>query len=1023
MLSLAANTALAFLSVVVLAAARASAADGVLVPRAHGPGRGYHGCVIDETTFGDFVLDAQLRRSSAVTHYGLLFRYIDEQNLYRLVLRTGQRDFRIEKVVDGASDYRTARYVHFPSQANRWYSVRLSAVGSKVRVWIDGALLYENDGFTERAEGLVGVTVFDPAQAEYDDVVVRAADGDLVLFRDDFDDGDCVGWHAVGTREARGVWDVQEKADRQPPARDFEVTASFQAAPASGPNRTMFEFPSLLCLRDGRLFTVFVEENQHGTPPWAAMPSSGKLWCAWSDDLGGTWTKKTLFVDTPVDDRHGYVTELPDGDLLASFWVQLVAFGVRGLLNYMTLSEDGGVTWSDPWCFRSPNQRPNKPGVPQTPGSCSVTVPARLHTDGRLYLPVATCGHDGSPPSEAGLLWSADGGRTWGEYVTIAFDAERRTSFCEPAVVCTPSGKWIAVMRTEMPINPGTTHPYKLGPTMWSTSPDGRTWSPARTMPLAYTHQGSTAPFLLQTATGVVVFAVNTGLAFSYDDGRTWVPQELQCGYYPVLTEVAPGTLTSLACGMGGKVIRLTKPVPGDGAEASATPVPQVPPPVTLPDHRLTPVHVDSVLGTPRAVRLRGPLPRRRSALVRPDAWPLLCVFAAETPRGHAVACVFGDGERTEWSKPLLLERTSGEAQAVWIGAARNGDLLLVYSVRTPEGSGTSYVASSRDGASSWTPARELRSPVPATGWMASGDPISMGDGGWLLPCTAWMEDGTEHGVLLSSRDNGDTWHRQADAPAGLLAPSLAVTRDGRWLVLGSTGRSGELAWSASADRGATWSETRATGLRGGNVAVVELLESFVVAGFVGQDGQLAGAITWGELDCWLARPIACGHLVRIAGRKLIALGSGTDLAGEVGRQAQVPLDLSEKKEARRLAGKLVPVTDAAFRLEGEWAPVEDATGVRLRTEGHHRAHVRFAGSVLFLVHAQAPDGHILRVTVDGEEYPPVDTRGSEAYPVSTCLAADLPPGEHELELRPLMPWQNGNWAIGGIEIESGEQR
>ena len=1006
-----------------LAPGRGAAMDGVLVPRTHGPGRGYHGCVAAGKTFDDFILGARLRRASAVTHYGLLFRYVDEGNLYRLVLRTGQRDFRVEKLVEGVSDYRTTPYIRFPSQANRWYDVRLSVVGSTVRVWVDGALLYESDGFAERLKGLVGVTVFDPARAELDDVVVRSADGEDVLFRDDFDDGDCVGWHAVGAPEARGDWVVQEKIARQPPAQEFEMTSSFRAAPSTGRNQSLFEFPSLLRLRDGRLFTVFIEENQHGTPPWAAMPSSGKLWCAWSDDLGKTWTERTPFVDTPVDDRHCYVTELADGSLLASFWVQLVAFGVRGLLNYMTVSKDGGMTWSDPWRFVSPNQRTDKPGEPQVRGGCSVTVPASRHADGRLFLPVATCGHDGRPPSEAGLLWSEDSGRTWGDYVTVAFDAERRVSFCEPAVVCSQSGRWIAVMRTEVPINPGTTHPYTLGPTMWCTSPDGRTWSEPEELPLEHTRQGSTAPFLLQTATGVVVFAVNTGLAFSYDEGGTWVPQELQCGYYPVLAELASGTLASLACGMQGKVFGLTKPVAASEPAAAATPVPRIPPPSALPDHRLTPVQVDSVRGTPRAVRLRGALSPGRSALVRPDAWPLLCVFAADTPEGHAVACVFGNGDRSRWTEPLLIGRAQGDVETVWLGAGRDGHLVLACAVRRPDGHSTSYVADSREGGASWSSARELRPPEPGTTWAASADPIRTKDGEWLLPCDARTDDGREHGILLASQDDGETWQVQAATVAGLRHPSLAATRDGRWLALGKTDGPDELAWSTSADRGATWSDAKPTGLRGGLAAVTELLESFVVAGFEGQDRQLAGGISWGDMQHWQGRRIACGHLVRIAGRKHVALGSGTDLAGEYNRMAQVPLDPDEVEGARRLADRRVPVTDSAFRLDGEWGRVEEEDGVRLETNGHHRVHVRFSGSVVFLVHAQLHDGHLLRVAVDGEEYPPVDTRGPEAYPVSTCLAAGLPPGEHELELSPLLHWQKGSWCIGGIAVESGEEQ
>ena len=52
--------------------------------------------------------------------------------------------------------------------------------------------------------------------------------------------------------------------------------------------------------------------------------------------------------------------------------------------------------------------------------------------------------------------------------------------------------------------------------------------------------------------------------ALSYDEGETWVPQETTCGYYPNLHEIQPGTLATIACGMGGRVLGLTS---GDDIE------------------------------------------------------------------------------------------------------------------------------------------------------------------------------------------------------------------------------------------------------------------------------------------------------------------------------------------------------------------------------------------------------------------------------------------------------------------------
>jgi hypothetical protein len=218
--------------------------------------------------------------------------------------------------------------------------------------------------------------------------------------------------------------------------------------------------------------------------------------------------------------------------------------------------------------------RPNKPGIR---GGFSLTVPPTELPDGTLVMPVHCLSSVDRALPEIGLLRSRDGGRTWGDYSTIAYDPKDRISFVEPAVVRLRSGKWIAVTRTEVPIHPGRTHPYTVGPTMICTSTDeGRTWSKPERLPLSFTWQGSTAPFLLQTKSGVVVFAVNTGVAFSYDDGKTWEPQAIKCGYYPNLLEIAPNTIATLAAGMQGRVFSLTKPTKGIPPPDDAATPPEV---------------------------------------------------------------------------------------------------------------------------------------------------------------------------------------------------------------------------------------------------------------------------------------------------------------------------------------------------------------------------------------------------------------------------------------------------------------
>jgi len=507
-----------------------SQGDFVLFQKEHGPERGYHKLLIEGREFGDFVFEADLRNLPGVSHYGLVFRYRDERNLYRLVLRPTTEDFRVEKVIDGQSDYATTGHVRFPLRANRWYRVRLVGRGPHVEVWIDGKRKFSRDGFSELTCGQAGVTNFDRVSAEFDSARISSADGKKVLFEDDFDSGRLDSWAVVGPEGVRGEWGLQPKIERKELREDFVEHYIYRAVTSLGRTHDLLDFPGIMKLQSGELLSIFIEEHQHGTPPWAIQPASGKLWMTRSTDLGRSWSKPTPFLDTPLDDRHCYTLQLSGGDLLAFWWVQTVGFGIPGVFNFVSRSTDGGATWEDPARVRSGKPaRPNKLGIR---GGLSLTVPPSELPDGTLVMPVHCLSSVDRALPEIGLLRSRDGGRTWGDYSTIAYDPEDRISFVEPAVARLRSGKWIAVTRTEVPIHAGRTHPYKLGPTLHCTSTDeGRTWSKPERLPLSFTWQGSTAPFLLQTNSGVVVFAVNTGTAFSYDDGKTWEPQAINCGY------------------------------------------------------------------------------------------------------------------------------------------------------------------------------------------------------------------------------------------------------------------------------------------------------------------------------------------------------------------------------------------------------------------------------------------------------------------------------------------------------------
>ncbi|MFH1265713.1 MAG: exo-alpha-sialidase [Planctomycetota bacterium] len=1004
-----------------------SEGDKVLYQEAHGPERGYHDLLIKERVFSDFVLEADLRCPSSVTHFGLVFRYKDQQHFYRLVLRPQDKDFRVEKVI-GTSNYASARHVAFPLRSNRWYHVRLVVHGGHVEVWMDGQRKYGGDGFDELSGGLAGVTVFDHAPVEFDNVRVTAVDSSKVLFQDDFNKGRLENWIVSGPDGVKGLWAAQPKVERVEPRKDFVEQYTFQVCPSTGRNQSMFEFPGIMKLRDGQLLTLFIEENQHGTPPWAAMPSSGKLWMARSTDLGRTWTTPTLFLDTPIDDRHAYTLQLANGDLLSFWWVQTVAFGPGGEFNYTARSTDGGLTWEDPVRFRSGKPAWPLPPKPAIRGGSSLTLPPIQLPDGTLAMAIHCLGSDNRPPTEIGLLRSRDNGRTWGDYSTIAFDSQRLVSFVEPAVVRLASGKWIVVTRTEIPINPGTTHPYKLGPNMICYSADeGRTWTKPARLSLSFTHSGSTNPFILQTATGVVVYAVNTGSAFSYDNGQTWVPQEVNFGYYPNLLEIAPGTLASLACGMGGKVISLAKPRPGTTPPKGTPTISEGPKPPPLVSTTPPGFKVREIQGMFRAIRVRRPRDRRISPLLARGELPVLAVARATTDDGHCIVAVLRD-QSGSWTPPRLVAAASAVRGDPVLSQACDGTLLCMFPAG-PEDHPTMMATTSRDGGINWAPPAAVCLEGDMGGFQATSPAVEDSDGSWLMSATLGnKKDGGKLGVFRSN-SGGTTWRLLAECPQPAVAakrlaePSLSVTRDGRWVVAvrqaGADGKGRDVVVTVSRDHGKTWSDPRDTGLNGSSPEIVELLDDLFLLAAEGDQGQLRTAFTWDELEFFTHRDLACGYCVRLGGGKYLARGSGVDLAGQFNYLAQVPLSADEVRAVGPKATVRLPASDQCFHFKGDWKPVEGKGDAAAFVSGDSSAsvEVEFDGPVVCLVHDRAPNGRLVGVNIDGKEHCPVDMKGAAKTAVSTCLAAELGPGRHKLTLFPLLRWRADSMTVRALEV------
>src|SRR5438270_11234469 len=106
-------------------------------------------------------------------------------------------------------------------------------------------------------------------------------------------------------------------------------------------------FPVALRLHDGRIAVVLRGGAGH-------LGIQGRLDMVFSSDEGKNWTRPTLVVDSPVDDRNPALGQARDGSLVMAYF-RTENYDAQGRYNpgleqpvttWVTRSEDGGKGWS-----------------------------------------------------------------------------------------------------------------------------------------------------------------------------------------------------------------------------------------------------------------------------------------------------------------------------------------------------------------------------------------------------------------------------------------------------------------------------------------------------------------------------------------------------------------------------------------------------------------------------------------------------------------------------------------------------
>jgi len=331
-------------------------------------------------------------------------------------------------------------------------------------------------------------------------------------------------------------------------------------------------WPTVCLRKNGELLAVFSGDRDAHVCPF------GKVQMVRSTDMGETWTGPQTVCNTQLDDRDAGILEMPNGDLLVTWFTSVAYMGSirdrsklkpgspefywwlhdeklplsvkQEWLGYYTArSADGGKTWEKP--VKTFGSAPHGP---------ILLKDGRLLMAGRRYGGDLTSEIWGKVKHELPVEESRDNGRSWQVIASIQpGPSDSMEGYEEPHVVETDDGRLVAQFRFHAKPAPGQKRrnepECKLRQA--ESSDGGRTWT--RTAP---TQIQGYPPHLLKLRDGrlVTVYGRRLGPGFgeyaclSDDHGRTWdVANEIKlAGHfdgdlgYPASTELPDGSILTV---------------------------------------------------------------------------------------------------------------------------------------------------------------------------------------------------------------------------------------------------------------------------------------------------------------------------------------------------------------------------------------------------------------------------------------------------------------------------------------------
>jgi sialidase-1 len=338
--------------------------------------------------------------------------------------------------------------------------------------------------------------------------------------------------------------EIESKGSRliqtEPAGADHGQVLSTQVI-CSQPGRYI-GWPTILRRASDELIIAFSGDRESHVCPY------GKMQLIRSSDNGQSWSKERTIRNGPLDDRDAGLIETSKGTLVAS-WFTSIGFTTDDdfaehaatvsaetceveLGHWVHRSTDGGLTWGDKIAVHS--------SAPHGPIELA---------DGRLLF-VGNATIDGGPAVVAEE--SSDDGQTWSVIGRFETEGGVKASLCEPHLVECPSGRIVAMFRTQ--------YPRIARRLLFQSESDdgGRTWTPARpTSICGYPpHLKRLADDRLLLTYGKRILPQGEFARVSRDEGRTWgaelllSPDHSMDLGYPASTQLADGTIYTVFYGI-----------------------------------------------------------------------------------------------------------------------------------------------------------------------------------------------------------------------------------------------------------------------------------------------------------------------------------------------------------------------------------------------------------------------------------------------------------------------------------------